>query len=104
MTGWGAVVSSRKATDAVPVAPPALVSLATIVCAPSASPPAVNDQTPLASAVAVAAIGLPSTVKCTTAPATAVPRSVGSEVIRSADDAPVSFESPAVTMGGGEGS
>jgi hypothetical protein len=93
-----------KESEAVPVVPAALVSLATIVWAPSARPLGVNDQAPLASAVAVPVIAVPSTAKCTTAPASAVPRSVESEVIRSVDEAPVSFDSPAVTTGGGVGS
>ena len=50
----GAVVSSVKLSEAVPVLPKPSVWLATMVCAPSASPTGVNDQTPWALAVAVA--------------------------------------------------
>jgi len=48
------------------VLPNVSVWLATMVCGPSASPLGVNDHAPCALAVAVAATGLPSIVKCTT--------------------------------------
>ena len=42
----GAVVSSVKLSEAVPVLPKLSVWLATMVCGPSASPVGVNDQAP----------------------------------------------------------
>ena len=56
----GAVVSSVKLSEAVPVLPNVSVWLATMVWAPSASPLGVNDQPPVASAVTVVAMALPS--------------------------------------------
>ncbi len=49
----GAVVSSVKLSEAVPVLPKPSVWLATMVCGPSASPAGVNDHVPWASAVTV---------------------------------------------------
>ena len=95
----GATVSSVKLTLAVPV-PPALVSLATMVCCPSARPVGVNDQAPFALAVAVAAIAVPSTVNLTVELGSAVPVRVAVEVILSVAELPVSLASPAVTVGG----
>ena len=86
----GVVVSSVKLSDAVPVLPAALVSLTMIVCAPSKSPLGVKLQFPLASAVAVDPISVPSTLKCTTALASPEPCKEGSLVILSLDEAPVS--------------
>src|SRR5215218_9146525 len=54
-------------SEAEPVLPAKSVSLATIVCGPLVRPVGEYDQAPLASAVAVAASALPSSVKCTTA-------------------------------------
>ena len=59
----GAVVSRVKLSEAEPVLPKVSVWLATMVCGPSASPVGVNDQTPLASAVTVVAMAVPSMVK-----------------------------------------
>ena len=59
----GAVLSSVKASGAVPVTPAVLVSLATIVCAPSDRLVGEKDQVPFALAVAVADTALPSTLK-----------------------------------------
>jgi hypothetical protein len=50
----GAVVSSVKVSEAVPVLPAASVSLATTMCEPSDSPMGMNVQMLPASAVAVA--------------------------------------------------
>src|SRR5258708_10083384 len=75
----GALVSRVKVSEDEPVRPAELVSLATTACVPSASV-GVYDQTPLELAVVVAAMALPSTVKCTGAPASAVPVSAGLEV------------------------
>src|SRR5882672_12464832 len=92
----GATVSSVKLSEAVPVLPNVSVWLATMVCGPSASPVGVNDHAPWASAVAVAAIALPSIVKFTTVLARPVPLSAAFEVMLPlADDA----ASPAVTVG-----
>ena len=77
----GAVVSSVKLSEAVPVLPKLSVWLATMVWAPSASPLGVNDQAPVASAVTVVAMALPSTVKCTTVLASPVPLSASFEVM-----------------------
>jgi hypothetical protein len=83
----------------VPVLLAASVSLATTVWLPSAKPVGVKLQCPLASAVAVAAIGVPSTVKCTTALASPEPDSAGSEVILSVADVPLSSARLTVTIG-----
>src|SRR5258708_35812292 len=56
-------VASVKESDAVPALPAASVSLATMGCAPTARPVGVYDQAPIESAIAVAAIALPSTGK-----------------------------------------
>ena len=77
----GAVVSSVKLSEAVPVLPKLSVWLATMVWAPSASPLGVNDQAPVASAVTVVAMALPSMVKCTTVLASPVPLSASFEVM-----------------------
>src|SRR5437868_2960851 len=98
-TGFGAVVSSVKVRELVPVAPPALVSLATMVWLPLARPVGVNAHAPDELAVAVAATAAPSTVKWTIAPASAVPLSAALEVILSVADAPVSLAKAAVTKG-----
>ena len=58
-----------------------------------------NDQTPWALAVAVAAIGLPSTVKCTTVLARPVPLSASLAVMWSVADDPVSNAKTSVTVG-----
>ena len=55
----GALVSRVKESEAVPVLPAALVSLATMVWAPSARPVGVNAQAPLELAVAVVAMAAP---------------------------------------------
>ena len=70
-----------KEREALPVLPAASVSLATTVWLPFASPLGVNDQAPVASAVAVPAMALPSTVKCTTALGSPVPASAGLVVV-----------------------
>src|SRR5258708_10051767 len=75
--GGGVGVVSVKASEALPVLPAASVSLATTVCVPAARPVGVYDQAPVASAVAVPAIALPSAVKCTAAPASPVPLRAG---------------------------
>ncbi len=95
----GAVVSSVKESDAVPVLPAALVSLATTVWTPSARLVGVKDQAPLALAVAVAVTAAPSTVKCTTAFGSAVPASAGLEVILSVAEMPVSLARASVSTG-----
>src|ERR1700682_4101012 len=95
----GAVVSSVKVSDAVPVLPNVSVWLATMVCAPSARPLGVNDHAPWAVAVTVLAIGLPSIVKCTTVLARPVPVSASLEVMRSVLEAPVSNARLSVTVG-----
>ena len=77
----GAVVSSVKLSEAVPVLPKLSVWLATMVWAPSASPLGVNDQAPVASAVTVVAMALPSMVKCTTVLASPLPLSASFEVM-----------------------
>ena len=59
----GAVVSSVKVSDVLAELPAASVSLATTVWVPLARPVGVKVQAPDASAVAVAAMALPSTVK-----------------------------------------
>src|SRR6266850_1905374 len=101
-TGTGACVSSVlrvKASEALPVLPAASVSPATMVCAPAARPVGVYDQAPVALAVVVAAMAVPSTVKWTTAPGSAVPVRAGLAVILSLAEAPVSLARPAVTAG-----
>src|SRR5690242_18649157 len=95
----GATVSSVKLSVVVAVTPAALLSLTTIVCAPSASPVGVNVQLPLLSALAVAAIAVPSTVKCTVASESVVPVSVALEVMPSVAKTPVSATSIAETCG-----
>jgi hypothetical protein len=70
-----------------------------MVCDPSVKPLGVNVQAPLLLAVAVAAIALPSTVKCTTALGSPDPVSAGFEVILSLDDEPVSCTNASVTLG-----
>jgi hypothetical protein len=95
----GALVSRVKVKGAVPV-PPALVSLATIVCGPSPSPVGVKVQAPLASAVVVAAIWMPSIVKCTTAFGSPESVRVGSLVSLS-PAVPVLFFRLSVMTGGG---
>ena len=95
----GAMVSSVKLSAAVPVLPKPSVWLATMVCAPSANPVGVNDHAPWVSAVAVATIGLPSIVKCTTVLARPVPLSASLEVMWSMLEAPVSNVRISVTDG-----
>ena len=95
----GAVVSSVKLSEAVPVLPKLSVWLATMVWAPSASPLGVNDQAPVASAVTVVAMALPSMVKCTAVLASPVPLSASLEVMWSLDDEPVSMASASVRVG-----
>ena len=90
----GAVVSSVKLSEAVPVLPKLSVWLATMVWAPSASPLGVNDQAPVASAVTVVAMALPSMVKCTTVLASPVPLSASFEVIWPLADEPVRSSAP----------
>ena len=95
----GAVVSSVKLSDAVPVLPKLSVWLATMVWAPSASPLGVNDQAPVASAVTVVAMALPSMVKCTAVLASPVPLSASLEVMWSLAELPVSMASASVRVG-----
>ena len=97
----GGVVSSVKVSEAEPVLPAELISLATMVCDPSNKPLGVNVQLPLLLAVAVLAIALPSTVKCTTALGSPEPVSASFDVILSEDDEPVSLTKLAVTCGAG---
>src|SRR6185312_11870735 len=95
----GVVVSSVKLSEATPVLPKLSVWLATMVCAPSARPTGVKDHVPLASAITVEAIELPSTVKFTAVLARPVPLSVALfEVIMSVD-VPLLKASLAVTWG-----
>ena len=54
---------SMKVSDTLPVLPAASVSLATTVCEPLPRAVGVKLQAPDASAVAVGAMALPSTVK-----------------------------------------
>ena len=75
------------------------VWLATMVWAPSASPLGVNDQAPVASAVTVVAMALPSMLKCTTVLASPVPLSASFEVMRSLAELPVSMLSASVSVG-----
>ena len=58
-----AVLSRVKVSDALPALPAASVSLATTVCDPLPRAVGVKLQAPDASAVAVPAMALPSTVK-----------------------------------------
>ena len=74
----GAVVSRVKVSEAVSVLPAGSVSLATMVWLPSAKPVGEKLHTPLELAVAVCAMALPSTVKCTTAFASPEPVSMAS--------------------------
>src|SRR5436190_294477 len=94
-----ATVSSVKVSEVEPMLPATSVWLATTVCWPSASPVGVNDQLPLASAVAVVLVALPSTVNFTVEFAAAVPEIVAFDVILSVADAPVSLASFDVTVG-----
>ena len=75
------------------------VWLATMVWAPSESPLGVNDQAPVASAVTVVAMALPSMLKCTTVLASPLPVSASFEVMRSLDELPVSMVRASVTAG-----
>src|SRR6266700_1689757 len=84
----GAVVSSVKVSEALPVLPNVSVWLATIVCCPSPRPVGANDQFPDGSAVVVTPLGVPSIVKCTTALARPVPLSAGFEVIWASAEEP----------------
>src|SRR4030088_115330 len=77
----GAVGASVKLSEAGPLVANVSVWLATMVCGPSASPLGVNDHAPCAVAVAVAATGLPSIVKCTTVLARPVPLSASLAVM-----------------------
>ena len=95
----GAVVSRVKVSVAVPVLPKVSVWLATMVWVPSASPVGMNDQAPVASAVTVVAIALPSMVKCTTVLANPVPPSASFEVMWPPVDEPVSAVRASVTVG-----
>src|SRR5262249_9377710 len=95
----GAVVSNVKVSEAVPVLPAPLVSLAMMVCWPSARPVSVNVHAPLLSAVAVVLIAVPSTVKLITAFGSAPPVRVGSDVSLSVGNEPVSFLRASVTVG-----
>src|SRR4051794_16968519 len=97
--GIGACVSRVNVSELVPVKPAALVSPATMVWLPSAKPVGVNDQAPVELAVAVAAMAMLSTVKCTTASGSAVPMSVAWVVILSLPEAAVSLANPAVSTG-----
>src|SRR5689334_22460570 len=60
-----------------------------MVWEPSARPAGVKDHAPLASAVVVAAMGLPSTVKLTTAFGAAVPLIVALFAMKKSADVPV---------------
>src|SRR5437764_1452555 len=86
----GAVVSRVKLSDPELVLPAKSVWAATTVCWPSAKPVGAKDQLPLASAVAVAATGVPSTVNLITALGAAVPVRAVLEVILSVAELPVS--------------
>ena len=90
------MLSSVKLSECWPVLPVALVSLATMVCAPWPRAVGLKVQAPVASAVAVGAMALPSIEKCTTALASPPPVSAGFDVILSVDDDPVSFARRAV--------
>ena len=92
------MVSSVNVNEAGEGFPGAPVSLATIVCCPSASPVGVKVHAPPLLAVTVVEIGLPSTVKETTAFAMPVPTSLGLLVTWSLDDAPVSLSRRSVTF------
>jgi hypothetical protein len=70
-----------------------------MVCTPSAKLSGVNVHTPLLSAVAVAAIAFPSTVKCTTAFGSTDPVNASFDVILSVEDRPVSVTRLIVTLG-----
>ena len=95
----GADVSSVKLSEAEPVLPKVSVWLATMVCGPSASPVGVNDQAPLALAVTVVAMAVPSMVKLTTVLASPVPLTASLEVMWSLAELPVSMLSASVTLG-----
>ena len=99
----GAVVSSVNVNEAVPVRPAELVSLATTVCDPSASPVGVNDHTPVALAVTVPSVFDPSVI-LTLAFGSAEPVKASFEVILSVDDTPVSLAREIVTTGADVGS
>src|SRR5262249_49579173 len=81
--------------------PPAVVSRATRVCVPSASPLGAKLHMPPAFATVVPSVTLPS-VMITVALGSPPPVTAGLEVRRSLDDAPVSATSVSVTLGGGE--
>src|SRR5436190_1508451 len=95
-----AAVSSVKLSVLAPVLPATSVWLATMVCWPSLRLVGVNDQLPVASAVAVVVVAVPSTVKVTVAFGSAVPVSAALDVILSAAELPVSLDRAAVTVGG----
>src|SRR5436305_1394812 len=95
----GAAVSRVKLSELEPALPAMSVWVAATVCWPSASPVGVNDQLPLASAVAVAATAVPSTVNLTVEAGAAVPEIAAFDVILSVADAPVSLASFEVTVG-----
>ena len=101
-TSWtvvgGGVVSRVKLTVAKSLLPSsALVSLMTMVWAPSARTGAPLQAPVVASPVANLTGAAPSTVANTAAPAKPPPDSVASLVIPSLADAPVSCSSDAVT-------
>jgi hypothetical protein len=101
MATAGAVVSRVMVSDAVPV-PPGVVSRATSVCVPSASPVGEKLHTPAAAfATVVPSVTVPS-VMITVAFAAPPPVTAGLAVRPSLDDAPVSATSVSVTGGGGD--
>ena len=93
------MVSRVKFNDAEPVLPKLSVWLATMVCAPLASPLGVNDQAPCASEVTVVALTTPSMVNCTSVLASPVPVSAGLVVTWSVAEEPVSETRASVTVG-----
>src|SRR5262249_16004472 len=94
----GAVVSSVKVSEALPVLPAASVSLATMVWAPWARPTGGNGHAPLALAGAVPSVVAPS-LNVTTALASPVPLSAAFAVILSLADTPVSLDRLSATAG-----
>src|SRR5258708_9500 len=98
LDGVGAAVLSVKMSDAVPVRLIALVSLAIKVWAPSASPVGVNTQLPALLVIVWPSVFGPSLIM-TIAFGSAVPATVGFEVMPSIGDTPVSKASPSVRNG-----
>src|SRR5712664_512274 len=96
--GVGAAVLSVKVDEAVPVRLMALVSPAIKVWTPSASPVGVNTQLPALLVIVWPSVFGPSLIM-TIAFGSAVPATVGFEVMPSIGGTPVSKASPSVRNG-----